>query len=244
MFDGKKDEQRRFPVNTKERILEILLEGPKSLGEITDLLQIQKSAVRVHLDTLQSENTVESNFQIEHLGRPRKIYKLTQNGRELFPRKYDLLLSLILKNISETNGEKQAKKIIESIADDIATNIRHEINKKGYLDNFEESLKIFNSISNEMGFVSSITKDKDNSFSLLCKNCILYKIALDHQDIICHGLHERIIFKTFNVGKQQQANTIVELKECIAQGDNFSRHVITKKNLHDRNNKKNSTIER
>jgi hypothetical protein len=30
-------------------------------------------------------------------------------------------------------------------------------------------------------------------------------------------------------GGKQQANTIVELKECIAQGDNFSRLAITKK---------------
>jgi predicted ArsR family transcriptional regulator len=66
---------------------------------------------------------------------------LTQNGRELFPRKYDLILSLILKNISETNGKEQARKVIESIADDIATNIRHEIEKKGCLDDFEESRK-------------------------------------------------------------------------------------------------------
>jgi predicted ArsR family transcriptional regulator len=228
MFDGEKDEQRRFSGNTKERILEILLEGPRSLGEITDLLQIQKSAVRVHLDTLQSEKAVESTFQIERLGRPRKIYMLTKNGRELFPRKYDLILSLILKNILETNGKEQTRKIIESIADDIATNIRHEIKKNGYLDNFEESLKIFNSISNDMGFASSITKDTEGSFSLLCKNCIVHKVALEHQDIICHGLHDRIILKSLNGGKQQ-ANTIVELKECIAQGDNFSRHSITKK---------------
>ncbi len=228
MFDGKKDEQRRLSGNTKERILEILLEGPRSLGEITDLLQIQKSAVRAHLDTLQSEKDVESTFQIERLGRPRKIYTLTQNGRELFPRKYDLVLSLILQKISEANGKEQARKIIESIADDIAANIRHEIKKKGCLDDFEESLKIFNSISNDMGFASSITKENNDSFSLLCKNCILHKVAVDYQDIICHGLHERIILRTLNGGKQQ-ANTIVELKECIAQGDNFSRHTITKK---------------
>jgi DeoR family transcriptional regulator, suf operon transcriptional repressor len=100
MLDGKKDERRRLSGNTKERILEILLEGPRSLGEITDLLQIQKSTVRVHWDKLQSEKDEESTFQIERLGRPRKIYTLTQNGQELFPRKYYLILSLILKNKS------------------------------------------------------------------------------------------------------------------------------------------------
>ena len=224
-----KENQRRLSGATKQKIMEILLEGPRSLGEITDKLQIQKSAVRVHLQSLQSEKAVESHFKIERLGRPRKIYSLTENGRELFPRKYDLILSLILKKITETNGKEQARKIIESVADDMATNIRYEIEKNGRLDNYKESLKIFNSVSNEMGFASSITKEHDGNFSVLSKNCILHKVALNHQDVICHGLHDRMIMRSLSGGKkkQRQRNMNVELKECIALGDNFSRHAIT-----------------
>jgi predicted ArsR family transcriptional regulator len=225
-----KEDQKRLSGATKQKIMEILLEGPRSLGEITDKLQIQKSAVRVHLQSLQSEKTVESHFKIERLGRPRKIYSLTENGRELFPRKYDLILSLILKKITETNGKEQARKIIESVADDMATNIRYEIEKNGRLDNYKESLKIFNSVSNEMGFASSITKEHDGNFSVLSKNCILHKVALNHQDVICHGLHDRMIMRSLSGGgEKQQPNIKVELKECIALGDNFSRHAITKK---------------
>jgi predicted ArsR family transcriptional regulator len=224
----REDEQRRLSGDTKQRILEILLEGPRSLGEITDKLQIQKSAVRVHLESLQAEKAVESHFKIERLGRPRKIYMLTENGRELFPRRYDLILSLVLKKITETNGKEHARKIIESIADDLATNIRYEIEKNGHLNNFEESLQILNSVSNDMGFASSITKEHDGSFSVLSKNCILHKVALNHQDVICHGLHERMIIKSLS-DEKQQPNTNVELNECIALGDNFSRHAITKK---------------
>jgi predicted ArsR family transcriptional regulator len=227
-----KEEEKRLSRTTKQKIMEILLEGPRSLGEITDKLQIQKSAVRIHLESLQSEKAVESHFKIERLGRPRKIYSLTENGRELFPRKYDLILSLILKKITETNGKEHARKIIESIADDIATNIRYEIEKNGNssLDSFEESLKIFNSASNEMGFASFITKERDGKYSVLSKNCILHKVALKHQDIICHGLHDRMIMRSLSGDdkkQQQQRNTNVELKECIALGDNFSRHTIT-----------------
>lgn len=227
-----KEDQRRLSGTTKQKIMEILLEGPRSLAEITGKLQIQNSAVRIHLESLQSEKAVESHFKIERLGRPRKIYSLTENGRELFPRKYDLILSLILKKITETNGKEQTRKIIESIADDIATNIRYEIEKNGIssLDSFEESLKIFNSASNEMGFASSITKERDGKFSVLSKNCILHKVALKHQDIICHGLHDRMIMRSLSGDEkkqQQQRNTNVELKEYIALGDNFSRHTIT-----------------
>jgi DeoR family transcriptional regulator, suf operon transcriptional repressor len=213
-------------VDTKQRILKILLEGPMSLGEITGKLQIQKSAVRVHLETLQAEQAVESHFKIERLGRPRKIYQLTENGRELFPRKYDLVLSLILKKISETNGQEETKKLVESVADDIAASIKYEIEKSGNLGNFEESLKILNSVSNQMGFASSIDKEDDNKFSIQSKNCILHKVAVSHQNIICHGLHDRMISRSLD-GDGKKPGFNVELKDCIALGDSFSRHVVT-----------------
>ncbi|MFL6455435.1 MAG: helix-turn-helix transcriptional regulator [Nitrososphaeraceae archaeon] len=228
MFNLDKDKQgiKTTPSgDTKQRILEILLEGPKSLGEITSKLQIQKSAVRVHLESLQAEKAVESHFKIERLGRPRKIYRLTENGRELFPRRYDLVLSLILKKISETDGQEQTKKLVESVADDIAASIRYEIEKCGSLGNFEESLKILNSVSNHMGF-ASIRKEDDNKFSIQSKNCILHKVAVSHQNIICHGLHDRMIIKSLH-GLEKKSGLSVELKECIALGDSFSRRVVT-----------------
>ena len=229
MFNLDKDKQgikTNLSGDTKQMILEILLEGPMSLGEITYKLQIQKSAVRVHLESLQAEKAVESHFKIERLGRPRKIYRLTENGRELFPRKYDLVLSLILKKISEINRQEEAKKLVESVADDIAASIKYEIEKSGSLGNFEESLRILNSASNDMGFASSISKDEDNKFSIQSKNCILHKVAVSHQNIICHGLHDRMISRSLDDnGKKPGFN--VELKECIALGDSFSRHVLT-----------------
>jgi DeoR family transcriptional regulator, suf operon transcriptional repressor len=229
MFNVDKDKQEiktNLTGDTKQRILEILLEGPMSLGEITYKLQIQKSAVRVHLESLQAEKAVESHFKIERLGRPRKIYQLTENGRELFPRRYDLVLSLILKKIIEINGQEQAKKLIESVADDIATSIRYEIEKSGSLGNFEESLKILNSASNHMGFASSIRKEDDNKFSIQSKNCIVHRVAVSHQNIICHSLHDRMIIKSLH-RLDKKSGFDVELKECIALGDSFSRHVVT-----------------
>jgi predicted ArsR family transcriptional regulator len=231
LFNHNKEEERRLSGNTKQKIMEILLEGPRSLGEITDKLQIQKSAVRIHLESLQSEKAVESQFKIERLGRPRKIYSLTENGRELFPRMYDLMLSLILKKITDTNGQEQARKLIESVADDIADSIKYEIKKGGNLGNFEESLKILNSALNHMGFASSIAKEDDKKFSIQSKNCILHKVAVSHQNIVCHGLHDRMITKSLggdDDSDEKKHGISVELKQCIALGDSFSRHVVTK----------------
>jgi DeoR family suf operon transcriptional repressor len=208
--------------DTKMKILNILLlEGSKTAGEIADKLKIQKSAIRTHLESLQAEQSVRSYFKIEGLGRPRKIYELTESGRELFPRKYELFLSLVLQKIESTEGHEYLKKIIKSIADNMAHDIHDKIKKSS--SSFEESVKILNSVSNELGFMSSFYKEHDNTYSIISHNCIVHKMAIRHQDAICHGFHDRIIQKSLD----RKINSNVQLKECIALGDKYSRHIIT-----------------
>jgi DeoR family transcriptional regulator, suf operon transcriptional repressor len=209
---------------TKERILKLLLGGSKSASEIADKLQIQKSAARVHLESLQSLGAVKSKFKIEKMGRPKKAYELSEKGREFFPRKYDLFLTLVLNKIAGKKGEREAREIIESIAEDIASDVRAKIDKNNHQsDALEHSLKIINDASNQMGFESSLEReDKDNSFYIQSKNCILHKVASANQDIICHGLHDKIISKSL----AGNSDAKVELKECMALGDEYCRHVI------------------
>ena len=218
--------------NTKELILNLLLEGSKTAGELADKLKIQKSAIRTHLESLQTEQSVKSYFKIERLGRPRKVYELTESGRELFfPRRYDLVLSLVLQEIESTKGHEYMKKIVESIADNMSQDIREKIKKSS--SSLEESIKILNSASNELGFMSSLYKEEDDdndnggssstTYSIISHNCIVHKAAIRHQDAICHGFHDRLIQKSLD-GK---INAKVQLKECIALGDKHSRHIIT-----------------
>ena len=209
---------------TKERILELLLDGSKSAGEVADRLQIQKSAARVHLESLQSLRAVRSKFKIEKMGRPKKVYELTEKGREFFPRKYDLFLNLVLDKIAGKKGQAEAREIIESIAEDIASGIRVKINKNNHPHDLEQSLKIINDATNQMGFASSLERDeKDDSFYIQSRNCILHKVASANQDMICHGLHDKIISKALE-GNNPDAR--IELKECMALGNEYCRHII------------------
>jgi len=209
---------------TKEKILELYLGGSKSAGEIAEKLHIQKSAARVHLESLKTLGATKSKFQIEKMGRPKKVYELTEKGRELFPRKYDLVLDLVLNKIAGKKGEGVAREIVESVAEDIAAGIRTKISENNTSNDLEESLKIINDVSNEMGFVSSLERDeKDNSYCIQSKNCILHKVASNNQDMICHGLHDKIISKSLEDGK---SHVRVELKECMALGSEYCKHVI------------------
>jgi hypothetical protein len=71
--------------------------------------------------------------------------------------------------------------------------------------------------------VSSIVKEGDN-YSIVSQNCVVHKAALINQDAICDGFHTRMIREALN----GEFNTSVQLKECIALGNNHTRHAITR----------------
>ena len=208
-------------MDTKRMILIMLHDGPISIGEIANRLKIQKSAIRTHLESLRAEQTIKSYFKMEGLGRPKKIYEITDKGRELFPRKYDLILSLILQCLESNEGHEYVKKITMAVADNIAQEIREKISSCP--PNLEDSVRILNLVSNEMGFMSSTCKEDDNTYSIISRNCIVHKVASSHQDAICHGLHSRIIEKALE-GKIKPR---VELKDCIALGDSYCKHMVS-----------------
>src|SRR5215216_8184115 len=87
----------------------------------------------------------------------------------------------------------------------------------------EESVRILNLASNEMGFMSSFYKEVDSTYSVVSRNCIVHKAAISNQDAICNGFHTRMIQKAL----EGKINPKVQLKECIALGDNYSRHTVT-----------------
>jgi DeoR family transcriptional regulator, suf operon transcriptional repressor len=227
------DEEKGDTVGqTKRMILNLLLDGSKTTGEIADKLAIQKSAVRIHLESLQTEQAVKSYFRIERLGRPKKVYEITESGRELFPRRYDMILSLLIQKVEEKEGHEYVKDMIASIADNMANDIIDRIKKTNTSGSLDKSLKILNSFTNELGFMSSLHKENGmDTYSITSRNCVVHKVALSHQDAICNGFHTRMIEKALD-GK---ANPNVQLKECIALGNNYSRHIIaTTNNKHDK----------
>jgi predicted ArsR family transcriptional regulator len=106
----------------------------------------------------------------------------------------------------------------------MAQDIRDKI--KNSSANLEESLSILNSASKEMGFMSSFYKEDGNSnntYSIKSHNCIVHKVAISNQDAICNGFHSRMIQKAL----EGKINPMVQLKECIALGDSYSRHAIS-----------------
>src|SRR5438876_968476 len=92
---------------TRQEILTALkLDGCRTAEELAHALGISQVAVRQHLTSLEAEQSVVVEIERKGLGRPAHRYRLTPQGDEMFPRKYDALANSMLDELRAWQGDE------------------------------------------------------------------------------------------------------------------------------------------
>jgi predicted ArsR family transcriptional regulator len=94
---------------TRARVARSILEnGPSTAADLASRLDLTAAAVRRHLDHLLEEGTVEAAEQRLHgsrgRGRPARVFRLTEAGRDHFDQQYDDLANEALRFLAESGG--------------------------------------------------------------------------------------------------------------------------------------------
>jgi len=114
---------------TRARVVQFILQnGPSTAADLAGLLDLTPAAVRRHLDHLVEEGTVEAAEQRVYgtrgRGRPARVFKLTESGRDGLDHQYDDLAVDALRFLAETQGEDAvvafARRRVEFIERDYA----------------------------------------------------------------------------------------------------------------------------
>ena len=114
---------------TRARVVRSILEnGPSTAADLAGRLDLTPAAVRRHLDHLVAAGTVESAEQRVYgsrgRGRPARIFRLTDTGRDQLENQYDDLATEALRFLRETQGEEAvlafARRRVEFIERDYA----------------------------------------------------------------------------------------------------------------------------
>lgn len=193
---------------TRTQILKQLREKPQTAINLATLLRMQVSAARKHLQRLEELGFIKEEYRQEGVGRPKKFYRITDRGRELFPRLYDKVLNATLSKTIKMQGSGKAETIMNEIASDIAATVETHHDKIG---NLTKAL-------NELGFEASFTKTP-RSYTILSRNCPLLSTALMHKQVVCRGLHEELY-------KQILQTQELRREKWIVDGDSVCKHII------------------
>jgi predicted ArsR family transcriptional regulator len=96
---------------TRARVVRCILEnGPSTAADLAAHLDLTPAAVRRHLDHLLDEGAVEAGQPrvrgTRGRGRPAKVFRLTESGRDLLENQYDDLATQALRFLRDTQGEE------------------------------------------------------------------------------------------------------------------------------------------
>ncbi len=111
----------QLPDSRRAILLALKRQGPATIAQLADELQLTGEAVRQQLLQLQREGWIESRVtraaERGRTGRPATSYSLTEAGDHLFPKMYDALNVALIDAISEELGPEAIKKVLSRIAD-------------------------------------------------------------------------------------------------------------------------------
>lgn len=83
----------RFFESTRGRIVLLLRESAKTVNQLAEALGLTDNAVRAHLLSLERDRLIETGGTVKGFRKPHTIYRLTDEGREHFPRAYGTLFN-------------------------------------------------------------------------------------------------------------------------------------------------------
>ena len=111
---------------TKSKVVGLLMERRQTATDIACSLEIQVSAARKHLESMQEIGLVTHEYVNKGVGRPKKVFALTEAGREIFPNQYSNILNLMISKMLHAREVWQVEEMLEDIAKEIGLQIRNE----------------------------------------------------------------------------------------------------------------------
>ena len=198
--------------STRERVLFTLLSRQRcTINELAGAVDINPISVRHHISKLEAEGLVTSEEERHGVGRPRRVYYLTENGLELFPSRYLRLTIRLLEQLKETMPEPMVGRLFAQMAEDVASDYITQIDG---LD-MEDRLDLVANLLKQEGFTVE-WEQKENNYIIREISCPYYHIGQSHPEVC--SVDQTLISTMLSVP--------AEKVKCVLDGDSHCTYVI------------------
>ena len=168
-------------VRSRSRILDLLKrEGPQDARSLAARLDVSAMAVRQHLYRLQSEKLVGYEEQARPIGRPAKLWSLTEAADRLFPDAHAALAVDLVTSMVDAFGAKGLEKLVTIRAQQQIAAYRTKLPKRASLRRRVEKLA---ELRTEEGYMAEALAEPDGAFLLVENHCPICAAAT-----ACNGL--------------------------------------------------------
>jgi predicted ArsR family transcriptional regulator len=118
-----------YPIESPAgRVLDYLQRhGEATVKDLEELLGISTTAVREHLTHLQAKDLVATRLVRSGPGRPHAVYFLTTEAHSLFPKEYDTLTNMLLREIASQDGPARLQMLLDAVGARLAEEYRDQV---------------------------------------------------------------------------------------------------------------------
>ncbi len=206
--------------STRERVLETLLSRKRcTINELAEAVDINPISVRHHITRLEADGLVNSAEERHGVGRPRRIYFLTESGMEQFPTRYLRLTMRLLEQLKETLPPQMVAKLFSQMAQDVAADYQSELVGLS----MEQRLDILKDVLAEEGF-SVDWEIQGDFYQIRESNCPYYHVGQNHPEVC--SVDQTLISTVLSVP--------AEKVKCMLHGDSFCTYMVPKFTLAER----------
>ena len=200
--------------NTRERVLRTLLSQQRcTINELAESVGINPISIRHHIDRLEAEGLVSSEDELHGVGRPRRIYFLTEAGVERFPTRYMRLTVRLLEQLKESMPGPVVSQLFQQMADVMVEDYATEASTDGL--SMEERLEMMQKTLAREGFLVEWERQGDQ-IQIRETNCPYLQVSQTHPEVC--SVDQRLISALLAVPAEKVT--------CVLNGDNFCTYVV------------------
>jgi DeoR family suf operon transcriptional repressor len=193
--------------STREIILHTMLEKNRAtIGELADAVGINPISVRHHIAKLEADGMVSSEEERHGVGRPRRVYFLTERGMENFPSRYVQFTNRILEQLKMTLSKDSINHMYKDIAARVVAQ-QVDMDQLSGMD-MEHRLNLLKEIMAKEGVIMD-WEQANGQYEIKGSNCPYLQIEQSHPEICM--LDHAIIANTLDLS--------VEDIKSVHQGD-------------------------
>lgn len=199
---------------TRDLVLKTLLTRQRcTINELAQAVGINPISVRHHVTKLEAGGLVTFEEERHGVGRPRRLYFLTEKGMEMFPTRYLRLTIRLLAQLKETLPEPMVNKLFSQVADDLIEDYSTELELEDLP--LEERLDFVKNLLGGEGFTMEWER-KEDGYHIRESSCPYYHVGQTHPEIC--AVDHTLIANVLSVP--------VEKVKCILDGDSYCSYIV------------------
>jgi predicted ArsR family transcriptional regulator len=197
---------------TRKRLLRHLLRHKTgaSIDELARAAVVTRTAVRQHLALLMRDGLVAAGGARPSGGRPQRLFVLTAQGRETFPRRYSWFAQLLIEAMAKEHGSAGLRLRLARLASAVVAQLRQGSPAPS---SRRKRIEKLSAVMDGLGYDARTGPDAGGVPTIEADNCIFHELAMKNPEVCQFDL---ALLSGFSGSK-------AELTECMARGGHVCR---------------------